>query len=832
MKPLALTLCLSASIALSQVSDKILSVKTGEGKEGQPLTIQAEIVSTAQISQVLLAYRTLGASEYRQMEMSITGNTASATIPANEVVPLELEYYFILRIEGKAEAETYPMENPQDRPFRIQIAAKAAKDQEILFLSPDEGATVSSDDLLVSISLLRASTEVNKSATKILIDDRDVTSFAVVTDELITLVPENVTPPLPDGPHSLRIELYDTAGHLYHSKSLSYQQVSAAEAERLQTQLSYNVSATLEARNENIQKVSTPYDRANITASSQYGVLRLNGRLYVTNEEKDDRQPQNKYSIEAQTPWLRAGYGDAYPAFPSLIMSGKRLRGLTANLALGFFNVDFAQGEVTRKVDGDTLRTFFKKDIPAVQNDTARSPQTGSFAPYDTLGRVDSLGIWAEYRYGTFKRNLLAIRPSFGSGKNFQWGFSLLRAKDDVGSLERNGIVYGLNPQENIAAGSDLVIAFDDHRLELTGQGAASIYNKNIAKGDISDADIDSLYKYPTSPTQSQTDSVDKKRNDLRELRDKVSRFITVNQNLVPLSLDRLSSIMAYEGALALNYFDNYFKGGYIFRGAQYSSFGQTFIRNDIKGFNIFDRLRLMESQLFVSLGYENLQDNTDNSKAATTTFLNLNTTVSYFPRIDFPSVTVGYGQNKSSNGLASLDPSGPDSLRARSAIEDVTNRIFVQIGYTFTTGFRHNASLSLSTSNRDDKTYLNLDTRSTTVSGAVVTSWTGFLETSGGVSLNFNDIPVQDPANPGKFIVSKFNYTSILLGGRYRMLEDKLRLWASVGPTFGDVKRTTFDVGGEYFFYKNLSAAGQLSLLQNPGVTDVIWSIMLKYNL
>jgi len=827
MKFLATALCLFTSVALSQVSDKILSVKTGEAKEGQPLTIQAELVRTVQISQVLLAYRSLGASEYRQIEMSVTGNTASATIPGEEVIPLEVEYYFILRIEGQPTEETYPMENPQDRPFRIQVTAKVAKDQEILFLSPDEGSTVTSEDLLVSISLLRAGESVNRSATKIFIDDRDVTGFAVVTDELITLVPENVTPPLANGPHTLRVELYDKEGNLYHSKSLSYEQVTAAEAARMKTMLTYNVSATLEARNENIQNVSTPYDRANITASSQYDFFRLNGRVYVTNEEKNDRQPQNKYFIEGQTPWLRVGYGDAYPTFPSLIMSGKRLRGLTGNLTLGFFNFDFAQGEVVRKIDGDTLRTFPLDSLNSVQNDTARSPKTGTFAPYDSVNNI-----WGEYRFGTFTRSLLAMRPSFGTGRNFQWGFSFLRAKDDVGSLQRNGVLYGINPQENVAAGSDIVIAFDDHRFELTGQGAASIYNKNIAKGDISDADIDSLYKYPTNPTQSQKDSVDKKRNDLRDIRNKVSRFITVNQNLVPLSLDKLSSIMAYEGALALNYFDNYLKAGYIFRGSEYNSFGQTFIRRDIKGINVFDRLRLLQSQLFLSVGYENLKDNTDNTKTATTTFLNLNTTVSYFPRADFPSITVGYGQNKSSNGLASLDPNGPDSLRALSAIEDLTNRVFVQLGYTFTSGLRHNASLSLSTSSRDDKTFQDLDTKSTTVSGAVLTTWTGALETSASVSLNFNDIPVRDPANPLKLVTSPFNYTSILVGGRYRMMEDKLRVWGSVGPTFGDVKRTTYDVGGEYFFYQNFSALGQVSFLQNPGVTDFIWSLMLRYNL
>lgn len=821
MKPLALLALVAVSVTYSQISDKILSVKTGEVNEGQPLTVEAELVGTIRINQLLLAYRPFGSSEYRQVEMQVVGNTARATIPADQVIPLEMEYYFILRIEGQELEETHPMENPQERPFRVQVRPRSARDEEIIFLSPEEGTTVTSDELLISVSLFRARPIVNRGATKVYINDRNVTEFSVIAEELITLVPENVSPPLTSGPQLVRVELYDTSGNLYHTKSMSFRQVTPAEAEELRTLLTYNVAATLEARNENVQQVSTSYNRGNLTASSQYGILRVNGRLYVTNEEKDDRQPQNRYFIEGQTPWLRIGYGDAYPTFPSLIMSGKRIRGLTGSLTLGFFNVDYAQGEVVRKVDGDTLRTLFLKDVPTTG---------GSYAPYDTVGGPDSLDRWAEFRYGTFTRDLLAVRPSFGSGKSFQWGFSFLKAKDDIGSLRRNpnasfpeGVLYGIRPQENVAVGSDLLIAFDERRVEFTAQGGASLYNQDITGGNISDETIDTLM------FKGDADST-KKREDLKRIKRQVSQFITVNQNLVPLGITKIPSILAYEGALSLNYFNNYVKVSYIFRGSQYNSFGQTFIRKDVKGVNIFDRLRLLESQLFLSVGYERLQDNTDNSKQTTTTFTNLNTSVSYFPRGNFPDVTVGYGQNSNSNGV----PSTPDT--SLIAINDVTNRIFVQLGYAFTAGLRHHASLSVSSAVRDDQTRRNTDTKSMTVSGAATTTWKIPLETFVSITLNLNDLPVLpqplDPVDSVRYTLSPFNYTTIQLGGRYRMLEDKLRLWASLSPTFGDVARTTFDVGGEYFFYQNLSAFLQASLLKNPGVTDFIWSLMLKYNL
>jgi len=809
---LALSLVLQVH---SQVSDKIIAVHTSEAIEGRPLTIEAELVGTVRISQVLLAYRPYGSSEYRQTEMEVIGNVAKATIPASDVRAREMEYYFIVRIEGRTAEETYPAENPQDRPFRLQVGAKSPRDDEIIFLSPEEGTEVSTSDLLVSISLYRAPSIVRRSAAKLYINDRDVTQFAMMTEDLITLVPENISPPLAPGAQQVRIELYDTSGNLYHTKSMRYRQVNPADLTRPQPILTYNASATLETRGENIQNTSTPYNRANLTASSQYDVFRLNGRLYVTNEEKDNRQPQNRYFIEAQAPWVRLGYGDAYPTFPSLIMTGKRIRGLTANLALGGFHLDFVQGEVVRKVDGDTIRTLHRDSVAG---------QTGTVGVYDTN---DVSRYYAVYRYGTFKRNLMAVRPSFVS-ENVQFGISLLRSKDDVGSLRRGGVVYGVNPQENIAAGADLLVAFDNRRFEFTSQAGASVYNRNIAAGNITDAEIDSLFKvwptYPDSAANVQN------RKDLKFMRDKFSRFITVNQYLVPLLFNKIEAFIAYEGALSLNYFNNYFKAGYIFRGKEYNSFGQTFIRKDIKGFNIFDRVRLMENQLFLSLGFEQLRDNTDNSKQTTTFYTTLNTSVSYFPRLDFPSITVGYGMNRNNNGIST----SPDSSLA--AINDITSRIYLHVGYSFTAGLSHNATLSISFADRNDKTRRNADSKSATVTAAAATTWDIPLETSASITLNLNDVPElpqpRDPADSVRHGLKSFNYTTLMLGGRYRLLQDQLRCWASIAPTFGEIQRTVVELGGEYFFYRNLSGFLQLTALRYPGDTDFVWSLMLKYNL
>ena len=44
--------------------------------------------------------------------------------------------------------------------------------------------------------------------------------------------------------------------------------------------------------------------------------------------------------------------GDAYPLFPSLFMSGKRVRGITGAVTLGYFNIDVSYGKTERKIEG------------------------------------------------------------------------------------------------------------------------------------------------------------------------------------------------------------------------------------------------------------------------------------------------------------------------------------------------------------------------------------------------------------------------------------------------------------------------------------------------
>ncbi|HEY4643517.1 MAG TPA: hypothetical protein VIH68_02250, partial [Bacteroidota bacterium] len=152
---------LPPGIVNAQISEKLSAVNTGTAKEGEPLTITAELVQSGVVSKLTLAYRSYGQSEYRMSDMALTGATATATIPGDYVTPPLIEYYLVLEI-ADGTMETHPMENPQDSPLQATVEGVSPRDQEVVILSPEKGQQVSLGDFVVSVSLIRASGEVDK----------------------------------------------------------------------------------------------------------------------------------------------------------------------------------------------------------------------------------------------------------------------------------------------------------------------------------------------------------------------------------------------------------------------------------------------------------------------------------------------------------------------------------------------------------------------------------------------------------------------------------------------------------------------------------------------
>jgi len=798
-----LVLLIASPNASAQVSTRISNISPDAAVANSPITITAELQQGESVDRVFIVYRPFGGSEYQKAEMELLGNSASVTLPSNVVTRPYIEYYIVLQNRSGG-LETYPLSETRDpfttppgKTLRLLVRGEELSQTQIVFLSPDPNSAVEPDEALISISLLRADSTIVRKATQVFLDGANVSKNIVFSGDIIVLPPDNLGRTLAPGPHRVSVRLFDRAGNLAAASTVAFTVQGGgmyAYAEPVTTKFKYGLNVNFESRHEEVDALGTWYNRAGLNFNGTLSDWRFKSNLFVTSDEKIDRQPQNRFFVGVDHPLAYIGYGDSYPSFPNLILSGKRVRGVTGGFRFGFFNIDVAYGQTVRDVEGQITRRFPKDSLSAEQ----------TRHPSDAYGPLPGDPTqWAAFSYGTFAKNLLAIRPSFGSGETWQLGFTVLKSKDDDGSIR-----YGIRPDENLVLGSDFVTRFDSRRIELSAQAAFSAYNADISSGTFTDAYIDTS-KYITD------------KGSAKNIRDILSRFITVNDNFHPLSAD-ISAVVAYDATLSLNYFGNVFRFMYLYRGNDYNSAGQTYLRKDIRGFNISDRMRIVDNQIFFTLGYERLQDNTGSTKVATTTFNTINAAVSYFPMVNAPSVTVGYSRFDNDNGLSA---NGGDSL---AAISDITDQLYLQSSYDFSFGARHTAAFTMSISRKEDESYYRANVRSNTFAIGLSSRYRFPLQTNVDIAFNINQLPTGV-----RGVLHDLNYTTLAARGRYAIVTDILWAAAGISPTFGDFKRTVFDISSEYYLQPTMSFTLQFNYFVNDGVpNDNFVSLKYRYDI
>lgn len=781
--------------SFAQLTETISSITVGTARENQPLSFRVDLMQAANINSVVLFYRAFGQNEYDRQEMEIIGNSARYTIPSDKILPPFIEYAVVIESNGQV-IDSYPIGFPNISPIQITIESTSPKDKEIIILTPDFNESVNIRELFISISLIRASDNVDKAKTRVFLNTTEITDKMLFADDLILFYAENFPNTVRPGNFILRVDLYDKNGNLYHTYSSGF---SVFESGRFAFQESigdfqYTSRITGETRNENISNVNTLYSRLNVNFNGKYDDWKVNGLMLLTSEERGGIQPQHRFNIGIENSWLDLKYGDNFPQFPNMIIDGKRVRGFLGSLKFGFVNLQTVFGEVNRAAEGKLLEVLSSNNVSLSSN----------------IIEIDSAkygGPFGRISQGTYSRKLFAIRPYFGTGENFQLGFSYLHSIDDKNSIE-----FSQRPQENLVVGSDLTIGVDERNVLFQAQSAISVSNTNIAPGSFTDAQIDSFVNSGGAGSSAE---------DLKKLRDILEKFITFNQFIKPLNPEKFATL-SNEASLSLNYFNNFLKITYLYRGNDFQSFGQSFLRTDVKGFNINDRLRLMENKLFLSLGYESLSDNLQKTKLNTTKYQTLNTSISYFPRNYLPNVTVAFSRFANKNDAPDFipgptPPGSPPSLK----VDDITNRILLNLSYDFEYYVKHNTSFTFANSDRKDKGPAQNDGTNNSITFTLNSTWDNNLSSSLSLTHNANKIGV-----------SEFKYTSVYLGGRYRMLQGKLILSSSISPSFGDFERQSFDFSSQYYIMKNFSLALQFRYFRYTGFNNTIVGLTTQFDL
>jgi hypothetical protein len=362
-------------------------------------------------------------------------------------------------------------------------------------------------------------------------------------------------------------------------------------------------------------------------------------------------------------------------------------------------------------------------------------------------------------------------------------------------------------------------------------QAAISVENNDISSGSYSDEDIKTFKGVnDTTKTPQQREDAKKEADDLIKIAKTIRSFITVNSELSPLNPIKGMPSLAVESELSLNYFNNYVRAMLFRRGFMYSSYGNDFVQNDIAGINVSDRVRLLNNRILAGVSYETKWNNTQNDvNMPTTTYNTLNTSVTAYPGVELPSFTVGYGLYTRKNPITlAINSTQLDSL---VIADEKTDRFYIAANYDFHMAVQNSLSASLSIANKKDNTFYKRDQDNINFTTLIISSFSIPLQTTLGIIVS-HTAAYSGLDSTGAYLSTKqtFDYQTISLGARYRMMNDRLNLLATVAPSFGDFERLLLQAGAEYQVMENHYIVSQFDYIKNSNrASDAIFSLLYR---
>ncbi|MFC1618751.1 hypothetical protein ACFL45_02265 [Candidatus Neomarinimicrobiota bacterium] len=416
---------LSGLMGTTLADGSIYHQVVSEAAAQEPLTLEAVVeAEDAAVITTSIYYRVKGQTAYLEVPMSSAGgNLFFGTLPAGDITTAGLEYYIIAMLADES-VLAFPVDDPEVNPLSVTVRPSMEQAMEdvfketptdltsadVLILSPEPMQFYLPEDVVIGVSLFNI-LDLDDSSIRLFIDGQDVTSQAEVSADLVTYSPAAMG----SGAHQVEVRMNRSSGAAYEPVAWRF---LVTEKVSVTTERAFRQSGTITPSynrtvvDEEILKVSS----MRMSYRGGWDWLQFRGSVKLTSEEDKYKSPRNRYSAAFQTPLLKIGVGDVTPRFNRFAMDGKRLRGYDANLTLKLFNLRVAQGELDRVIQGRPDKAY-------------GTPE------YSFGDGVHQIGL-SRSNY-TFKRNILAIRPSFGTGQRFELvPLFVIKAKDDIASVD------------------------------------------------------------------------------------------------------------------------------------------------------------------------------------------------------------------------------------------------------------------------------------------------------------------------------------------------------------------------------------------------------------
>lgn len=631
-----------------------------------------------QVSNAVFFTRPTSGTSFSQQEVRVTNGLARIPLQITSPDATDAEYYIRVQLTNGSEI-VYPDVDAGDPPFIVNIVEPDEEEEyqpaefiDSTILSPKPGKAVSDIDLLVAVALFYDDEDVEGGEFRLLVNGQDVTEEAEISPFTIKFKPGAV----PDGTQNIQVLFikddvtYEVTN--WEFRAVTGQPVAFGRYEQPQRRLPGG-RIELGARNQEIAGSENDVITGRVRVSGKEGAMEYTLSGYLTSRDQARLQPQNRYSADIRYGrWLELQAGDVYPNVSAMTISGRRVRGVHTKISAfrDAIEAQFLLGKMNRQISN-------LYDSILVEED--------GFGTSYVIGFEDG-------GRGVYQQDIIGGRVAFGRESSFRIGFHAMKIEDDTTSIDviRNfndvmnvnpALISGLQdsdrqylaenpgelqiagsnprPRGNFVAGSDLTFLLHNRQIRFKSEAGVSMLNQDISEGILTRERADELGF-----------DLDQ---DIENLFDRLSWLIIINENMstVPFRLSEQengdfevdpffpTAVLASDSRLNLNYFNNQLEVRYRWIGPDYQSLANSTVRRDIAGITLSDRFRVFQNRIYVTMGYENLNDNILDERPATTNTTTYSGSVSWFPvkRI-LPRVNVSARFRVRDNGIDRFNPS------------------------------------------------------------------------------------------------------------------------------------------------------------------------------
>ena len=760
------------------------------------------------------------------------------------------------------------------------LSSKDYAEADILILSPENGSFLRPDEVVISVSLFNAS-NIDQSQYQIFIDNQDFSDETLISGDVLSFVPSQ---DMESGFHSIKL-LFKTKYGM-DVEPIEWNFSVGKGASNLFESFKYKGSLFAKTANNTASSITINDQELSTKIDAEISWIKVRYNSRKSSRESKYLQPVNRESFTLQVlDYLKIDNGDVYPSISPFLLDGRRVRGrhTDAGFDFGFgfggfrlLGRDFLNFNIKGRLEFESVSGTMTRAVQYKRGiNKAYELLTDNVKFDNSLNKM----IYPFERKGyTFPRNINSYRLSLAFNNKLKAGIHFLKAKDDINEIKvfdttfvedsffsvdtsitgdssfqfftladfidsiANGDSSSIkikkknwsdgNPGENLAIGFDLEGAMDNRKLIFQAGWNMSLTNYNLWGGTASKDSLDLLMDDTTDGKLLGEYPIEQ----IGDFIDAWTDIFTINPlYMVPiLPVDPIvaqeSAFKAFMNMPASAYYLR-LKGSYRFNnifieyrqlGPGYNSFGNPYLTNNIREFNLKDRLSLLGRRLMFVAGYQ-YRDNKLSDLIAnpivTKTF-SLNTTL--VPGPGAPSIVANIQSIGKTNGIDSIDTDKYGNFLRDNRENSQALNVMASINipgsfknFTSTSSFNINSITYLDNLSRDrKKDYFFQKSETKSISATITNRFSFPLKTNSSFNLTQISIPYLDSDN---------------------VVKKRINKWTSLSNSLSyNLEKFKVNIGGGFDFTsngKNSSPSINLYGLKFNADWDIIDNLILSCN-